>query len=116
MSETSSIKSDSNNNNLETNNESANVEIGYRQKLYSLLVKVGNLEVPTNDDLQEHEHVLKSVLDDANIDFESSIYSARTTLMLVRLLNYSNKTVLVPCLIKTDYPRALLKWLSSVSK
>ncbi len=116
MSETSSIKSDSNNNNLETNNESANVEIGYRQKLYSLLVKVGNLEVPTNDDLQEHEHLLKSVLNYVDTDFESSSYSALTNAALVTLLNYSNKTVLVPCLIKTDYPRALLKWLISVSK
>ncbi len=116
MSEISSTKGDSNNNNLATNNESATVGIDDRENLLSLLEKLQNLQVPTNDDLQEHEHVLKSVLDDANIDFESSIYSARTTLMLVRLLNYSNKTVLVPCLIKTDYPRALLKWLSSVSK
>ncbi|CAF0830387.1 unnamed protein product [Adineta steineri] len=36
--------------------------------------------------------------------------------MLLILVNYSNKTVLVPCLIKTDYPRVLLTWLNVISK
>jgi hypothetical protein len=56
------------------------------------------------------------VLNYANMDFESSTYSDLTDATLLTLLTYSNKTVLVPYIIKTDYPRALLKWLTLVSK
>ncbi|CAF4907773.1 unnamed protein product [Rotaria sp. Silwood1] len=85
------------------------------KKFSSLLNELANLAVQTDDDLQKHEHVLQSVLNYANTFFESSNYSYLTIGMLGVLVNYSNKTVLVPCLIKTEYPRALLKWLRSVS-
>jgi hypothetical protein len=116
MSETSPNAANSDNNDVETNDQSATVEVDDDTTLFSLLTKLENLKVPTNDDLKEHEHILQLVLKYANIDFESSNYSNLTYQTLLTLLNYSNKTVLVPCLIKTDYPRALLKWLSIVAK
>jgi len=114
MSETSSNAPPSENNDFETNDDgSANMEA----EISSLLEKLGKLTEQTNGNLQEHERVLQSVLNYANTVFESSnsSYWKRLTL-LTALVTYSNKTVLVPCLIKTDYPRALLKWLSSISK
>ncbi len=114
MSETSSKASLSGNNDFETNDDgSTTMEVD----VSSLLTKLEKLTEQPNDNLQEHEHVLQSVLNYVNTVFESSTYSYwKRTAFLVALLTYSNKTVLVPCLIKTDYPRALLKWLSSISK
>ncbi len=114
MSETSSNTPLADDNDSKTNDDgSATMEVD----VSSLLTKLGKLTEQTNDNLQEHEHILQSVLNYANTMFESSNYSYwEKFTLLVALLTYSNKTVLVPCLIKTDYPRALLKWLSSISK
>jgi hypothetical protein len=115
MSEPSSNTPLSDNNDFQANDDdgAATMEIDS----YSLLAKLDKLTEQTNNDLQEHEHVLQSVLNYVNTVFESSNYSYwKRTAFLVGLLSYSNKTFLVPCLIKTDYPRALLKWLSSISK
>ncbi|CAF0805995.1 unnamed protein product [Rotaria sordida] len=98
------------------NGKYATIEAGDHQKFSSLLQKLTYSEVPSNDDLQEHEHVLQSTLDYVNTAFESSEYSYLTNHILPTLLNYSDRTALVPCLIKTDYPKALLKWLSAISK
>ena len=96
--------------------ESATMEIDDREQFSSLLTKLASLKVLTNDNLEEHEQILQALLNYINTDFESSIYSHLTNDALKLLVNYSDKTVRVPCLIKTDYPRALLKWLSSISK
>ena len=115
MSETSSRKSisDSNDSSM-SDDKSDNMEDKDGEKLSSLSVQLHELRGQTNNDLQEHEHVLQVLLIYANKAFESSNYSLSTSIMLRNLLNYSNETILVPNLIKTNYPEALLKWLSSI--
>ena len=115
MSEASPRESDSDSNDAETNdNDSDNMEDEDREKLSSLSMQLDELRKRTNIDLQEHENVLQAVLIYANKAFESSKYSSSTHAILSNLLNYSNETFLVPSLIKTGYPEALLKWLSSI--
>ncbi|CAF2778304.1 unnamed protein product [Rotaria sp. Silwood2] len=116
MSETSSNASDSDNDDSRMNDDgSAAIKTDDNKSFASLLKELDKLTAQPNPDLQKHEHVLQLVLKYADTAFESSKYSHLTIGALVVLLNYSNKTVLVPYLIKTDYPRTLLKWLSSIS-
>ncbi|CAF0946961.1 unnamed protein product [Adineta steineri] len=99
----------------ENNNNSTTKEVDNREEFSSLLKKIEHLKIPNNDDFQEHENTLQLLLNYASIHFESPKYSQLMQSMLLILVNYSNKTVLVPCLIKTDYPSVLLTWLNLIS-
>ncbi|CAF1478853.1 unnamed protein product [Adineta steineri] len=71
-------------------------------------------------DLQEshnNQEILLLLLNYIKSDFESDLslnYTHTTQLILTFLWSYSDKTIVVPNLIKTGYPEAILKWLTIV--
>ncbi|CAF4325184.1 unnamed protein product, partial [Adineta steineri] len=71
-------------------------------------------------DLQEshnNQEILLLLLNYIKSDFESDLssnYTHTTQLILTFLRSYSDKTIVVPNLIKTGYPEAILKWLTIV--
>jgi hypothetical protein len=76
----------------------------------------------TINDLQEPRDSRESLLLMLNYikdDLETtskSTYSDTTALILSFLWNYADKTSIVPNLIRVEYPKAVLKWLSIVIK
>lgn len=117
MTEISSNESNTDNYDFKINDDrSATSAVDNDEKFYALLVKLENLASQPSVDLQEHAPVLQSILIYANKVFEPSNYSDLNNVILRELISYSNKTVLIPCLIKTEYPRVLLKWLHSIPR
>lgn len=76
----------------------------------------------TIDDLKEpldNQESLLLMLNFMKNEFESdssSIYSKTTESILSFIWNYSDKTVIIPNLIKIGYPEAILKWFSIIDK
>ncbi|UJR07258.1 hypothetical protein I4U23_011546 [Adineta vaga] len=107
---------DDNNNSSNKNETSDSKEIETREEFLSALIKLQNFEIPTDNNFQEHEDLLKFILNYANLHFQSPKYSQSIHSLFSALPEYSNKTILVPCLIQTNYPESLLKWLKLISK
>ena len=116
MSKTSSNTDSSGDNDVKINDECDIVETNDQKEFLSLLKRLSNLKISVNNDLQAHECVLELLLNYLTKYFDSLTYYYLTNRCLGELVNYSHRTIIVPCLIKFDYPKALLQWLNLVSK
>jgi hypothetical protein len=116
MNKTSSNTDSSNDDDVEINDECDIVETNDQKEFLSLVNRLLSLKISINNDLQEHECVLELLFNYLTKNFDSLTYYYLRNRCLGELVNYSHQTIIVPCLIKTDYPKALLEWLSLVSK
>ncbi len=117
MNKTSSNTDSSNDDHdVEINDKYDIVETNDQKEFVSLVNRLSCLKISINNDLQEHECVLELLLNYLTKNINSSPYYYLINRCLCELVNYSHRTILVPCLIKTDYPKSLLEWLSLISK
>ena len=76
----------------------------------------------TMADLKEpldNQELFQLMLNFVKVDLESdssSTYSTISELILMCIWNYSDKTVVVPNLVKVGYPEAVIKWLSIANR
>ncbi|CAF1502375.1 unnamed protein product [Adineta ricciae] len=92
--------------------ESSNEKTQDRKAFSNALKRLPLLKIPTDNNFQEHELLLASISDYGNKYFQSPEYSQLIQSMILQITNYSNQTILVPCLIKPDYPSSVLNWIN----